>query len=66
MKLTVVLEKGEDGWFVVHVPSLRGCISQGKTKAEALKNIKEAIELYLEPDTEELLEFEGEKVSVAI
>jgi len=44
----VVLEKGEDGYYVVTVPSLPGCISQGKTKKEALENIKEAIELYLE------------------
>lgn len=48
MKLKVVIEKGEDGYYVVTVPSLPGCISQGKTKEEALKNIKEAIELYLE------------------
>ena len=48
MKLKVVIEKGEDGYYVVTVPSLPGCISQGKTKEEALENIKEAIELYLE------------------
>ncbi len=48
MKLKVVIEEGEDGYYVVTVPSLPGCISQGKTKEEALKNIKEAIELYLE------------------
>ena len=40
--------KGEDGYWVVECPSLPGCISQGKTKEEALKNIKEAIELYIE------------------
>ena len=48
MKLKVVIEKGKDGYYVVTVPSLPGCISQGKTKEEALENIKEAIELYLE------------------
>ena len=48
MKFKVVIEKGEDGYYVVTVPSLPGCISQGKTKEEALENIKEAIELYLE------------------
>jgi len=48
VKFKVVLEKGEDGYYVVTVPSLPGCISQGKTKKEALENIKEAIELYLE------------------
>ena len=48
MKLKVVIEEGEDGYYVVTVPSLPGCISQGKTKEEALENIKEAIEIYLE------------------
>ncbi len=46
MKLTVVLEPQEEGGYTVYVPSLPGCISQGETKDEALKNIKEAIELY--------------------
>lgn len=61
MKLTVVLEASEDGGFTIFVPSLPGCISEGNSKEEALHNIKEAIELYLEsveddvgfgPDTE--------------
>ena len=56
MKFKVVVEKGEDGYYVVTVPSLPGCISQGKTKEEALKNIKEAIELYLEVLQEKELE----------
>ena len=55
MKLKVVLEKGEDGFIVAHCPSLKGCWSQGKTEQEAIENIKEAIALYLEPDTEEVL-----------
>jgi len=45
----VVLELAEEGGYVVYVPSLPGCISEGDSKEEALKNIKEAIELYLEP-----------------
>ncbi len=44
----VVLEYGDDGWWTVRCPSLPGCNSQGKTQEEALGNIKEAIELYLE------------------
>ena len=44
----VVIEPGEDGWFVVTVPALPGCITQGKTVEEAEKNAKEAIEAYLE------------------
>lgn len=50
MNLKVVIEKGEDGYFVASVPALKGCWSQGKTREEALANIREAIELYLEPD----------------
>lgn len=53
MQIQVIIQPGEDGWFVAEVPSLPGCISQGKTEDEALLNIKEAIELYLEPDDNE-------------
>ena len=49
MKLKVVLEPSDEGGFTVFVPSLPGCISEGDTKEEALTNIKEAIELYMEP-----------------
>jgi len=66
MKITVVLEPQEEGGYTVYVPSLSGCISQGDTKEDALQNIKEAIELYLEADTNELVEFTGEKVQVPI
>ena len=66
MKLTIVLEPQEEGGFTAYVPSLPGCISEGDTKEEAIKNIKEAIELYLEADTNELVEFTGEKVTVII
>ena len=52
MKIKVIIEKGDDGYFVAHCPSLKSCWSQGKTEAEALKNIKEAIGLYLEPQLE--------------
>jgi predicted RNase H-like HicB family nuclease len=44
----VLLSYGEDGYFVVEVPSLPGCISQGKTREEALANIEEAISIYIE------------------
>ncbi len=49
MKLKVVLEPSDEGGYTVCVPSLPGCISEGDTKEEALANIKEAIELYMEP-----------------
>lgn len=48
MTLKVLLEQGEDGWIVAHVPALRGCVSQGRTRDEALANIKEAIEGWLD------------------
>jgi len=43
----VILFSGEDGYLVVECPSLPGCISQGKTKEEAIANIKEAIQGYI-------------------
>jgi len=49
MRLKVVLEPSDEGGFTIFVPSLPGCISEGETVEEALKNIQEAIELYLEP-----------------
>jgi len=48
MKYRVLLQPDEDGHFVAEVPALPGCISQGKSRGEALRNIKEAITLYLE------------------
>lgn len=48
MKYTVILQREADGGYVAVVPALPGCVSQGDTRAEALKNIEEAIELYLE------------------
>lgn len=44
----IVLTPDEDGGYVVEVPSLPGCISQGETLEEAIQNIREAIELYIE------------------
>jgi predicted RNase H-like HicB family nuclease len=43
----VIIYPGEDGYFVAEVPSLPGCISQGKSKEEALINIREAIRVYI-------------------
>lgn len=48
MKLQVVMTRGGDGLYVASCPALKGCHSQGKTYEEALKNIKEAIELNME------------------
>jgi predicted RNase H-like HicB family nuclease len=44
----VILYPGEDGFWVVECPSLPGCVSQGHNKAEAIENIREAIDLYVE------------------
>ena len=66
MKLTIVLEPQKEGGYTAYVPSLKGCISEGETKKEALKNIKEAIQLYLEADTNELTDYEGEKIIVSV
>jgi len=44
----VIVYPGEDGYWVVECPSLPGCISQGKTKEEAITNIKDAIQGYIE------------------
>lgn len=49
MKLQIVLEPSEDGGFTATVPALPGCISEGETREEALRNIEEAVLLYLEP-----------------
>ena len=47
MRYTVVLEQEADGGYVVSVPALPGCVSEGDTRAEALVNIREAIDLYV-------------------
>ena len=50
MNIKVIVQEGEDGYFVAHCPALKSCWSQGRTREEALQNIREAVELYLEPD----------------
>ncbi len=63
MKLQVVLERSEDGGFTASVPSLPGCISEGDSRDEALRNIREAIELYLEPIDDDLSGKDGAEVA---
>ena len=55
MKLKVVLGPSDDGGFTVYAPALPGCVSEGDTRDEALANIREAIELYLEPADDDLI-----------
>ncbi len=60
MKYRVLIEQDEDGIFVAQVPSLPGCITQGRTRQEALENVREAIEVYIES-----LEQHGEPVPLS-
>ena len=48
MRYTVILEREQDGGFVAHIPALPGCVSQGDTRQEALENIREAADLYVQ------------------
>ncbi len=64
MRFKVVLEPSDEGGYTVYVPALPGCISEGDTIEEALKNIREAIELYLEPVEDDLVPTMGEKTIV--
>lgn len=66
MKVKVVLEPSDEGGFTVYVPSLPGCISEGDTEEEALANIKEAIELYLEPVEDELFVTESRLIKEVV
>ncbi len=48
MRYTVILEQESNGGYVVSVPALPGCVSQGDSRTEALSNIREAVQLYLD------------------
>lgn len=54
MTIQIVLQQGEDGYIVASCPALKSCWSQGRTREEAIQNVREAIELYLEPTPAEL------------
>ena len=62
MTFKVVVKQGEDGYFVANCPSLKSCWSQGKSREEALGNIREAIALYLETPPTELAQDETQEV----
>ena len=66
MKLKVILEPSDEGGYTVYVPSLPGCVSEGDTREEALANIRDAIELYLEPiDDDSTFQDQAEVVELA-
>ncbi|NLX13180.1 MAG: type II toxin-antitoxin system HicB family antitoxin [Phycisphaerales bacterium] len=67
MKLTVILEPSDEGGYTAFVPSLPGCVSEGDTREETLRNLREAVELYLEPVEDDLaLQPDGEKLELVI
>jgi predicted RNase H-like HicB family nuclease len=68
MKLSVTIDRDEDGMWVVECPSIPGCVSQGKTKPEAIRNIKEAIALCLDVRAERGLPLtvETQQVEVSV
>jgi len=67
MKLKIILEPSDEGGFTAFVPTLPGCISEGETKEDAVKNIREAIELYLEPVEDDLaLSADAEQIELAV
>ena len=53
MKFNIVIDRDEDGYWITECPSIPGCVSQGKTKNEAIKNIMEAIHLCVEVRAEQ-------------
>ena len=67
MDIKVVLEACEEGGYTVYVPSLPGCVSEGETRDEALANIREAIELYLEPvEDDYIIQGDAEVLELAL
>ncbi len=66
MKLVVTLERDEDGLFVAECPAIPGCVSQGKTREQALKNIQDAIALCLEVRRQEGLPLTVETTEVEV
>ena len=66
MKFNVTIDRDEDGVYVVECPSIPGCVSQGQTKEEALRNIRQAIELCLEVRQEQGLPLTVETQQVEV
>ncbi len=62
MTLKVVLEASDEGGYTAYIPSLPGCLSEGDTLEEAMENIREAVELYLEPIEDDLASHEGTEI----
>ena len=67
MHIKVILEPSEEGGYTAVIPALPGCISEGNTREEAIKNIREAIELYLETvEDDSIFTSNSEQVEIAV
>ena len=66
MNIRVIIEEDEDGYFVAEVPAMPGCLSQGRTKAEAIANIKEAIAAWMEVMESKAPAPTGEPIEVSV
>ena len=67
MHIKVILEPSEEGGYTAVIPALPGCVSEGNTREEAIKNIREAIELYLEPvEDDSIFTSNSEQVEIAV
>jgi predicted RNase H-like HicB family nuclease len=67
MKIQIILEPSDEGGYTAYIPSLPGCISEGNTREDTLINIREAIDLYLEPvDDDRSFAPNAEQVELAV
>ncbi len=66
MNIRVVIEQDEDGFFVAEVPAMPGCLSQGRTREEAIANIREAIVGWLEVMERKAGAVRGEPIEVSL
>jgi predicted RNase H-like HicB family nuclease len=67
MHIKVILEPSDEGGYTATVPALPGCISEGNTREEALENIREAIELYLEPvEDDAIFAVNAEQIEITV
>ncbi|MCG2710947.1 MAG: type II toxin-antitoxin system HicB family antitoxin [Candidatus Omnitrophica bacterium] len=67
MNIKIILEHSDEGGYTAIVPALPGCVSEGNTREEALKNIREAIELYLEPvEDDAVFSSNAEQVEITV
>ena len=66
MNIRVIIEQDKDDYFVAEVPAMPGCLSQGRTKTEAIANIKEAIAAWMEVMESKAPKTSGEPIEVSV